>query len=160
MIPSQVDKSSCNKQAWISFILFLYFLYFWGGSGTVSGDRAAEDDIGRCSTLWMEPVWAAHYRGTSAAVRPSLSDSAPFALHWRFDAPSVCVCACAHVCLSPRWIKERGDRGWEGQRPESHFELRRLRWFENHHFPAGKFKKPALSPTVIHPSTTFCTTWY
>lgn len=38
---------------------------------------------------------------------PSLADSAPFALHCCFDAPSMCVCVCARVCLSEGWIKER-----------------------------------------------------
>lgn len=43
-------------------------------------------------TQWMEPVWAAHYRGTSAAVRPPLLQTPPLALHWCFDALSMCVC--------------------------------------------------------------------
>lgn len=63
----------------------------------------------------MEPVWAAHYRGTSAAARPLPSPPIPSLtppplLYTDALMPRQCAGVCARVCLSEGWIKERGGK--------------------------------------------------
>ena len=55
---------------------------------------------------WMEPVWAAHYRRTSAAVRPPHPpDSTPSFTLMLWCPVSVCVCVCVRV-----WERERDQQ--------------------------------------------------
>lgn len=62
-------------------------LWFFGGYSIIwqlAGLRQVLD------ALWMEPVWVAHYRRTSAAVRPL--DSAPPKPYTDALMPCQCVC--------------------------------------------------------------------